>query len=304
MTNVGWDYAWDHPSVAQLQAAGTRFVMRYLSWDPSKNLTPTELATYEAAGIEVGLNWEYDTHACQGGYNQGHADAVEAKQQATALGLPVDDDHPIYFSSDDYDIQLNDRGGLISYLHGASDALGGKMRVGHYGGYNGTLWAYQSGYCGWLWQTYAWSGDRWLNVNIRQVAVGTTLNGHDVDKNQAMTDNIGTHGGDDMFSDNDRKLLTTVAAELDKALNLKDGGWPLPNLLRQIANDAATWAATSVDAKAVATELAAQVKSDPTFAQLLAQALAADPQVAASFQNTLTNSLKGVSVTSTTSLGA
>jgi hypothetical protein len=311
ITVYGVDAAWSKPSPSALRAWGGSFISLYLGNDNTgKNATKAQVNAYIAGGVEVVLNFEYNEYACRNGYAGGVADARLGLAQATALGLPVDDEHPIYFSPDDYDIGPSDRAALVAYLHGCSDVLGGKMRVGHYGGYNGTLWAYQSGFCGWLWQTYGWSYDantgatRWLNVNIRQIQNGITVGGVSCDKDQAMTASIGAHGEDDMFSDADRKLLNTVAAEVDKALNLKDGGWPLPNLLRRLDAAASKPATAAVDAKAVAVELAAQIKSDPTFAQLLAQALAGDPTTAAAFKDTLTNSLKSVSVTATTSLGA
>jgi hypothetical protein len=310
MTTVGVDAAWSRPSPAALLAyAGPgAFVCRYLSWDPSKNITVPELVAWRKAGVRVVLNWEYDTHACQGGYSTGHSDATEALKQVRGLGLPVDDAHPIYFSPDDYDIQSYDRAALVAYLHACSDVLGGRMRVGHYGGYNGTLWAQQSGYVGWLWQTYAWSGGRWLTVNIRQVQNGVVVGGADVDRDLGMTDQIGAHGDGSSWVgqvEDDTKWTRTV---LGKLVN-DNGGWKVNaeiNSALKAAQSAAADVQTvlaavkaqaggSVDPKAVAAGVVAGLR-DAGFAAAVATELAKNPETATAFKDTLSAALDGVTV--------
>ena len=53
---VGYDYAWDHP----LLPSGVKFVCRYLSHDPTKNLTKLEVALLRGQGLHIVANWEFD----------------------------------------------------------------------------------------------------------------------------------------------------------------------------------------------------------------------------------------------------
>ena len=128
---LGADYAWSHPSTAGLKADGVKFVMRYLSHDPAKNLQPAELVKLRAAGLGVGLVWETTAGRALAGKAGGTADATLARNQAAALGLK---ELPIYFAVD-YDAGDADKPTIAEYLRGAASVLGGAHQVGVYGGY-------------------------------------------------------------------------------------------------------------------------------------------------------------------------
>src|SRR5664279_4360859 len=126
MTWLGVDYAWQHPTLP----GGCTFVLRYLSNDPSKNLTRVEADSLRAQGQDIGVVWETTTNEVDGGYVAGVSAAQKAEQQAVAAGMPAGS--PIYFAVD-YDAQV---GPIISgYFQGAAEVLGGVGRVGGYGGY-------------------------------------------------------------------------------------------------------------------------------------------------------------------------
>lgn len=185
MTIAGADYSFSHPDVAALKAAGISFACRYLSTDPSKNLTAVELASLHGAGIAVVLNWETTAQMALRGYQGGLSDAKAARAQATALGAPAS--VPIYYSVDFADSAAQIPV-VLDYLHGAADAEGSKDKVGVYGGYATAAAAHSAGF-NYLWQTYAWSGTptQWLAAaRIRQTRNDQSIGGASVDLDEAM----------------------------------------------------------------------------------------------------------------------
>lgn len=82
------DYAWARPAPAAIRAAGYAAVWRYLSLDPSKNLTAAEAAALHAAGLGIGLVWETAAQRGLGGAAAGAVDGNAAATQARAIGLP------------------------------------------------------------------------------------------------------------------------------------------------------------------------------------------------------------------------
>jgi hypothetical protein len=82
------DYAWARPSPAAIAGAGYSGVLRYLSFEPSKNLSPAERDGLWAAGLSIGLVWEATAQAPLQGFSRGQSDARNANDQADALGWP------------------------------------------------------------------------------------------------------------------------------------------------------------------------------------------------------------------------
>jgi murein L,D-transpeptidase YcbB/YkuD len=190
MTIAGADYAFTHPDTSSLRAAGIGFVCRYLSTDPSKNLTGTELSALHSAGISVVLNWETTAQMALRGYQGGLSDARTARAQAQALGAPSST--PIYYSVD-FDATLAQISTVLDYLHGAADAEGSKDLVGVYGGYDTVAATINAGFK-YAWQTFAWSGTptRWHDLaSIRQTEVDQWIGGVQVDLDEAMFDGYG-----------------------------------------------------------------------------------------------------------------
>jgi Rv2525c-like, glycoside hydrolase-like domain/Putative peptidoglycan binding domain len=150
----GIDYAWADPKPppAQLRADGVGFVARYLSTDPSKNLTAAERAALTAAGIAVCVVWETTAGRMLGGPAAGQADARAADAQARACGMPG---IPLYFAADQ-DFDPDDQPALHSYLDAAAAVIG-RGRTGMYGGYWPLRRAFDAGKITYGWQAYAWS---------------------------------------------------------------------------------------------------------------------------------------------------
>jgi hypothetical protein len=143
------DYSWARPSPASIVNAGYGGVMRYLSYEPGKDISHSELADLHGAGLGVGLVWETTADRPLDGYNAGVDDARQANDRADALGWPhIPIAYAIDFGTDGHD--------CIPYFQGAVSV--GRRPVGMYGCYHAveTL-ATVAGVVS-FWQCAAWSG--------------------------------------------------------------------------------------------------------------------------------------------------
>lgn len=219
MTVFGIDYAWSRPSVATMSENGVQFIARYLSNDPSKNLSRSEAESVNAAGIWCVVVWETTATRPLSGRSGGVADAERAQAQATAVGMP--DDRPIYFAVD-WDATTTQQPTIDAYMDGVASVVG-RDRVGMYGGYGPISRAFDSGKITWGWQTYAWSGGKWDNrAHIQQYKNGVRLGGADVDYNRAMLDDYGQWKVGESpvaLSDADKKWLMD---NMTKAVLMRD----------------------------------------------------------------------------------
>jgi hypothetical protein len=184
----GIDYAFGRPSIAALKAAGVKFVCRYLSHSPTKNLTPDEAQALSDVGIWIVVVWETTARRALDGYAGGSLDALEARRQAEACGMPAG--RPIYFAVD-WDAQPGQQAAINGYLDGAASVLG-RGQVGIYGGYEPVSRALAGGHAAWAWQTYAWSGGRWNpGAQLQQYSNDHTLGGVACDYDRAVTSDFG-----------------------------------------------------------------------------------------------------------------
>jgi hypothetical protein len=184
----GIDYAFGRPGIAALQAAGVKFVCRYLSHSPTKNLTSAEAHALSNAGIWIVVVWETTAKRSLDGRTAGVADAIDAQMQAQACGMPSG--RPIYFAVD-WDASSGQQAAINAYLDGAASVLG-EGRVGIYGGYGPVQRAMDSGHAAWGWQTYAWSGGRWHDdAQLQQYSNNHTLGGVGCDYDRATKADYG-----------------------------------------------------------------------------------------------------------------
>ena len=159
------DYAWQHPTPATIKAAGYAGVMRYLSTDPTKNLTGVEAAGLIGAGLSIGLVWETSAQRAGAGSAAGQLDAAAANAQATALHYPAG--CPIFFAVD-YDA---DPAAVAGYFFGIK-AAGGRP-AGVYGSLR-ICTAMRAAGVPYTWQTAAWSAGAVLkDANLYQRASPT-----------------------------------------------------------------------------------------------------------------------------------
>ena len=180
----GVDYAWGKKPYDQLQKAGFKFAMRYVSFDASKDLSKAELGALHKRGIKVGLVFEAGAKRALQGKQTGTKDAAYCAARTVALGLP---NIPVYFAVD-WDASDHDKPLIADYLSGAVSALG-FQRVGVYGSYYVVRYMAQNQVCRWFWQTYAWSGGLvHPQAHILQYRNGQTVGGLSVDFDKATTD--------------------------------------------------------------------------------------------------------------------
>ncbi len=183
----GIDYAYGRPPMADLRSAGVKFVCRYLSLTPPKNLSPLEAQTLTTNRIDIIVVWETSARRALLGESAGRSDAMQAQQQAQACGQPPD--RPIYFAVD-FDATYANMPKIMEYLDGAASVLG-HNRIGIYGGYVPVKSAMDQG-VKWGWQTYAWSGGRWdPRAQLQQYSNGHTIGGVDCDYDRAMHPDYG-----------------------------------------------------------------------------------------------------------------
>lgn len=282
----GIDYAWTHPAPKDIAAAGYKFAVRYLSNDPTKNITPTEAAALAAYGISIVLNWEFRAQDMLRGYSGGVADARYALVLAQSLDCPAG--RPIYFSAD-WDVTPAQENAVIAYLHGAQDALTAHP-AGLYGGFYPDKTALDMSATKWAWQTTAWSGGQWDGrEKLRQIGTDT-ISGVEVDVNQAMAADYGQwlyHEGDTLITPEDVAAITASVTQSvhDSILNHQLGEVDLTGKLtgstitlgmaaarsRAVEAELANKPSVTVDAAQLAAELAAQ----PGFLGKLASEVAA-----------------------------
>lgn len=147
------DYSWTRPSPAAIKAAGYSGVIRYLSYEPSKNLSIGERDALWREGLSIGLVWETTAGAPLNGYGRGQADAHEANRQADTFGWPG---HVVIIYAIDFEATAAQLATIRDYFRGVL-SVGGRP-AGVYGpdhvlddlGTHVPLSCY--------WQCAAWSG--------------------------------------------------------------------------------------------------------------------------------------------------
>src|ERR1700750_1814545 len=98
---TGLDYSWDHPDLNCMWDKGARFIVRYGSRDPTKNLTKTELDSALSKGFKVAVVWQEGKTQMLRGSSGGNTDAHDAVELFDGLGLKG---IPIHFACDqDYE---------------------------------------------------------------------------------------------------------------------------------------------------------------------------------------------------------
>jgi hypothetical protein len=180
----GCDYSWDHPDLNCLWNQGVRFLVRYGSRDPSKNLTRAELDAALDRGMAVAVVWQEGKTQMMRGYDGGVTDARDARALFDGLGLPG---IPVHYSCDQETSVLSsaDIGKIDAYLDGTLSVTG-LARSGMYGDYGIIKREFDRGKITFGWQTYAWSGGKWdARAQLRQVHNNQNVCGGYIDWDEA-----------------------------------------------------------------------------------------------------------------------
>jgi hypothetical protein len=208
----GCDYSYQPPTVAELRAAGMRFVCRYLSHTPAKNLTRPEADRLTAAGLGIVVVWQQGATQALAGAAGGRADAAAAQTQLLAVGGPAD--AVIYFAVDFDTTTTSQRALADSYLDAAAVTLGGGHRVGVYGEADvlDYCWAHPNPRPAYGWQTRSWSAGRWsAHAVLQQYAHNLPLGSGWIDRNRALAADYGQWGGQALTVAQDAKLDRLLA---------------------------------------------------------------------------------------------
>jgi hypothetical protein len=179
---------------------GSSFACRYLSHDPSKNITHAEAAVLMTGGIDVVSVWESTATRALGGQSAGQQDAHDALVQARAAGLPSG--RPIFFAVD-FDVQPAQLPVIAQYFRGVHAELDNAgpvnfpqpVPVGVYGGIRVVSSLLNAKAVSYAWQTYAWShGQLDGRAGLYQFSNGHTVSGVGVDYNHALKADFGQWG--------------------------------------------------------------------------------------------------------------
>jgi hypothetical protein len=149
MTVLLVDYSKARPTPAAIKAAGYAGVVRYLSLDADKNLSPAERDGLLTAGQSITLVWETEATRAGEGFAAGAMDCRAAEAQARALGYPAS--CPIFYAVDFGAAPAL----VLPYFTGVASAA--TFPVGIYGSarvVEGVSVA------PWKWQAAAWSAGR------------------------------------------------------------------------------------------------------------------------------------------------
>lgn len=175
--------------------AGVHGVLRYLSHDPRKAVTSTEMAQLHGWGVATALVFEDAADRAASGKAAGAADGQFAREQAAALDVPVraliwcavDFDVPDYAPSDsNAAAKLGPVGHYLAAFRAAVHPYG----MGAYGGYWLVSRAIDAALTGPAWQTSAWSGGQ-IDKRVTLYQPGTSLHGGNWDLDLAGEEDWG-----------------------------------------------------------------------------------------------------------------
>ena len=188
---TGVDYSYAPPDLNCLKNNhGVRFIVRYASRNPDKNLTQSELNSALSKGINVCIVWQEGKTQTERGFSGGQTDARDADAFVNGLGLRG---IPIYFACDqDYEAANSDKRYQIDEYYRGSLSIVGLARNGAYGDDTCCDRQFDLGRIKWGWQTYAWSEGAWESrCQLRQVKNDQSVCGGTIDWDEAWAEDYG-----------------------------------------------------------------------------------------------------------------
>lgn len=159
----------------------THFNISYLSGVVGKDWTRSDLNVWHANHKPTGFVWEQGAAQATLGCSQGTRDAINARNEANALGAPA-------YSVIHFAVDADVSGASVAPYFKCAKAILGSERTGVYGSYYVVRDLVQWGIIAnrAVWQTRGWSnGMRWTHGCLYQYAVppmtGTSIDGEGVD---------------------------------------------------------------------------------------------------------------------------
>lgn len=197
---LGFDCATklNEDSARKLKNAGYHFALRYLgnSW---KSFNKAESVAIQKVGLN--LCSIYQSTANKAFYfnkAQGLKDGKQATIWANKVGQPKGS--AIYFAVDYGAKSLSQLSDIKKYFAGVKTAISKDFKVGVYGSY--TVIEAMKGLVDYYWQTYAWSsGKISKHAHLRQYHNNVTVQGVNIDKNEAYKNDIGQWGSKGLNAD-------------------------------------------------------------------------------------------------------
>lgn len=217
----GIDEAWAKLDPTTAKAQGFDFIVGYVSEDPTKNLTASDIGKIHAAGMAVAFVYEYNPSAALGGYPTGVDNAHVALDLFQKLGVPTG--VACYTAGTDFNVQSIQMPTCLAYETGFTATMAQYgYRSGAYTGYMFGWYLTQHNYPGFIWQTYAWSNGAWLAAAaLRQTQNGVHIAGVDVDIDESETVDFGQWSSDMDFTDKDPNAWKQ-AIRIEAMAELKD----------------------------------------------------------------------------------
>lgn len=178
--DLGIDYSFARPDIGSLPPE-IRFVERYVSHTPAKNISGIEAAAIALSGRELGLVWETTATRVLVGHDGGVQDGQAARAQADAIGYIGQTTWAV-----DFDLQPAQYDVAEQYGTGFAEGYGVPIsETGPYGGLAFVEEMQRRGF-GIAWQTVAWShGKVSTTANIYQ-RVSATIPIPGTDENVAL----------------------------------------------------------------------------------------------------------------------
>lgn len=116
------DYAWQHPQPGAIAQAGYTAVLRYVSTDPSKDLSATEAVSLHDAHLGIGLIYETTAQRALGSTVAGQEDGAAMLTRLQQLGAPTG--IPAIANVGDWSVQPEDIGAITAYYTAFRRQLG------------------------------------------------------------------------------------------------------------------------------------------------------------------------------------
>lgn len=183
------DQSWGRISPAAAKASGIKLISGYLSHDPSKNWTATEIRAYHAAGIAVVLNWESEPGRPLLGRQAGIEDATafidQAEQLIAEVGYTANSIVGALFSCD-RDTTPGQYPAIDDYYLATKQIVTAhQFANGAYGEFDLIEHLHAAGLTTVEWQTLAWSrGLISPEADLYQSSINNTIGGTSVDLDQ------------------------------------------------------------------------------------------------------------------------
>lgn len=267
------DYSAGRPGAKNLKITGFIGAVRYIGqpgW--TKNTDADEFEDFIANELDMALVFELSAGDWRGGFAAGARNARAARAHADAIGFPRD--RPIYMAIDQDVVTEAEYEQVESYLDGAASVLG-KDLTGPYGEYEVCRRSWEWGYR-WQWQCRAWSGtpvEHFANRRLYQYfghpesgpnggpGPNIFVGGIEVDTNEVNAPDWGQSGGLDMFTDEDRKLITETRDAVRAAYDNDYAAEPR-NIGAQVADQGKSLFSAYTDDPVVGSEVGATKPSN------------------------------------------